>query len=156
MGESLQHNHMVTLVPILGGLASGFVGGILTVETRARRERRIAEKEWYERIIRLAERVKRAHVSDYGKEDARYARDAGVGVLGSLTELIMNSPLRISDDLLESAEELSMKLQILKQRDFSEASRNPKRIADDMEPAVKAAEDVIEKARAEKETVGYL
>ncbi len=147
---------MVDLVPILGGLASGFVGGVLTVEIRARRERRIAEVEWYEKVIRLSERVKRAHVSEYGKEEARYARDAGVGVLGNLTELIMNSPLRVSDDLLEAAEELSTKLQILKQRDFHEASRNPARIADDMGPAVEAAEDVMKKAGAEKKTVGYL
>jgi hypothetical protein len=104
---------MVTLVPILSGLISGFVGGILTVEVRARRERRIAEKEWYEQVTRLAERIERAHVAEYGAEDATYARDAGVGVLGYLTELIMESPSRVSDDLLNDAEELSMKLQIL-------------------------------------------
>jgi len=136
---------MVNLVPVLGGPASGLVGGILTVEIRARREKRIAEKEWYGRIGRLAERVKCVHVSEYGREDARYARDADAGLLGNLTELIMNSPMRVSGDLLQSAGELSRNVQILKQRDFYEASREPERIADDTESAVKAAEDVIEK-----------
>ena len=119
---------MVNLAPVLGGPTSGLVGGILTVEIRARRERRIAEKEWYGRIVRLARRVKCAHVSEHGREDPRYARDADAGLLGNLTELIMNSPIRVSDDLLRSAEELSMNVQILKRRNFHEASRDPEEL----------------------------
>lgn len=48
-----------TIVPtLLGALISGLIG-LITVEYRHRKESREEVREWYEKTIRLAERIER-------------------------------------------------------------------------------------------------
>lgn len=145
-----------SLTPILSGLASGFMGGILSIEIRVRRKNRLEERSWYERSIRLAQRVTRAAEPQYSASEAVFARNTSAGVLGNLSTHIMDAPSCVSDDLLEKMDLLTMHLESVTRDSQSHAQRKPGKIADSIMEAKDLAQSVEEKAKNEKSKVGKL
>lgn len=144
---------MVTLVPIMSGLASGFLGGIFTVEIRARREQRLKEKQWYNRTMRMAERINRSNFSGSGVSDALYARNACAGVLGNLSTHITEAPSCVSEKMLEASETLAMRIQTIQGISPHEVHGDPKQVKKSMGPTAEEARRVVEIAREERESV---
>lgn len=143
---------MVEVISILTGLSSGFAGGVLTVEVRARRERRLSQKQWYDRIIRLAQRVIRASEDQYDEKSASYVRDACAGILGNISQQIMNAPNIVSDELLDNAEALAISLQAITE----EHSPAPTFMQNHMSQVLESARMVTERAEQEREEVPLL
>ncbi|QCS43020.1 hypothetical protein [Natrinema versiforme] len=147
----------VGILTVLGGAISGFIG-ISYSEYQSRRKQRKELKEWYNTTILLAKRVERIHSEDFnGSGD--YIGDALSGVIGRLTEHLMDSPSDVDTEILNRCEELAAECENARAFLRADRIRNTRASSEQGPPtrnAVEKARDVRVMAEDAKTDVGWL
>ncbi|MES3160643.1 MAG: hypothetical protein PPP55_03620 [Halorubrum sp.] len=146
---------MAAIVTFIGALISGFVGGVVAVEYRHRRDKNNEVRKWYNQTERLAQRVLRHDYNDWTGPKPLYARATCAGVHSELASHLGEAPPPIDEDVLSVADQLVSECQLVKQMRERDAERDTTEIQTRVTEAAEVAERLDQLARENRERIRF-